>query len=141
MPSLRTTRWHGTTSGTGFVGARRADGPHGVRRAGGAGDGGVALRRPERDLAQVREHVAAEAVGEPQVDRHVERAAASGEVLVELAGGGVEPRRVAQDARADVGGERGEHVVVVLARERDPHERRSSVAASSSAPSGLSTVR
>ncbi len=100
--------------------ARRADGAHRVRRAGRPGDGGIALRRPERDLAQVGEHVAAEPTGEAEVERHVEPAPASGEVLLELTGGGIESRRVAEDARAHVGRQLGEHLVVILAGEGDP---------------------
>ena len=68
---------------------------------GGHGDGGVALGRPVRDRPQVGEHLAAEPVGQLQVDGHLERAAPAGEVLVELAGDVVEAGRAAQDPRAD----------------------------------------
>ena len=123
VPSLRTTRWHGTTTGTGLCEQALADGPHGLwgsrprwRRPRSSGWCRTGSRgrcsRTSRRKPRARR----------QIDRDVERAAAAGEVLVELAGGVFESARGAQDARADLGGELGEHGVVVLALERDPDE-------------------
>ena len=47
---------------------------------------------------------------------------APGEVLVELAGGGVEAGWMAQDARADPVGQRLQHAIVVLAGVGNPHQ-------------------
>ena len=73
--------------------AGRARRPHRGRVARGRGDGGVALGRAVRDVAEVLEDGAAEAVRELQVDRDLERAASTGEVLVELRRDVVEPAR------------------------------------------------
>ena len=121
-PSLRTTRWHGTTTGTGFVAHAVPAAAHGAGRSDRGGDGGVALGGAERDHAQVLEHLTPEPRGEAQVDRDVERAPAAGEVLVELARDAVEARRRQEDPRAHRGRQGVEHGVVALAREGDAHE-------------------
>ncbi len=59
------------------------------------------------DLRQVLHHEAAEAVGQPQVHPQLKTGAVLGEILLELAGRGVQAGRRAQDARADSIGERG----------------------------------
>ena len=63
-----------------------------------------------------------EALGQLQVDRNLEEAAPTGEVLVDLAGDVVDPPRRAEDAGADGGGQLHQHVVMVLALEGHPHE-------------------
>jgi hypothetical protein len=57
---------------------------------------------------------ATEAFGQPEVDRHLEGGAPLGEVLVELARGGVQSGRRPQHPRAHRPGKRGQDRVVVF---------------------------
>ena len=91
-------RWHGRTIGSGlrFITmptARAAFGLPGARR-----ELAVGLRVPVRHLHELGEHRHREAGLAAQVDGQVERAPASGEVLVELAPGDVDGAWGAEDA-------------------------------------------
>ena len=86
----------------GAGGADRADRS---RVPGGGRDLGVALGPAVVDVSQVPEHVAPVAGGQPEVQGQVEGPSPPGEVLLELSRCRIEPRRAAQDPRADPVGE------------------------------------
>ena len=102
---MRSTRWQGTTIGIGLAPsalpaartARSLPAPVGHLAIGGR----AAVRDPRRGL----QHAAGEAVGQPPVQRRVERAPRAGEVLVQLAPHGVEAGRRLDHARGDAAGE------------------------------------
>ena len=71
-------------------GACRADGAERLGTARELGDGRVAGGVAVLDVGEVLQHGGAEAGRQSPVERHAERSSASGEVLVELAGRGVE---------------------------------------------------
>ena len=77
---------------------------------------------PVADLGQVAQHRAPEPGGQPPVQRQVERVPAAREILVEFPGGRVEADRGAEDARADLVGQRLQHGVVTLAGEGHPDQ-------------------
>nr|KEP24465.1 hypothetical protein DA06_12615 [Georgenia sp. SUBG003] len=68
------------------------------------------------------EHLPPEAGGQPQVDRDVEHAPATREVLVELPCDDVEPVRCEQDPRTHRPGDAVQHGVAVLEGEGDPQQ-------------------
>lgn len=103
-------------------GAGRPAGAHGARAASSGGDPGVALRLAVADVDQVAQDPQAEPAGEPEVQRHVERLAGAGEVLLELVGNQVESGRGVQDPRAELVDQLGEHRFVVLAVVGHPHQ-------------------
>ena len=122
LPSARTTRWHGTTTGSGLVAQAVPTARTALRVAGQLGDGGVAGGVPVADLGQVVQHRAPEPGRQPPVQRQVERVPAAREVLVEFAGGRVQPAGGAEDARADLVGQRLQHGVVALEGEGHPDQ-------------------
>ena len=106
----------------GVGGARGADGPHRLRVVHRGSHGLVAGGLPVADGRKVGQHRAAEPGREAEVERQVEAGAAPGEVLLELAGGLVEPPRGAQDPGADLAGQASEHRVEALAFVGDPDQ-------------------
>ena len=115
LPSERTTRWQGTTTGIGWRGAGTADGADRLRISGQLSNGGVAGGMAIADLRQATEDGAPESDRQPPVQRQVESAAAAREVLLELPRGQVQAGRGMKDARADLVRESLEYSVVVLA--------------------------
>ena len=116
------TRWQGTTIGTGLVAqavpvARTARGLPACCGQLAVGDDLAAV-----DLAVQRlEHGAAErAAGQRQVDREVERVVVALEVGRERVAGGRELAVGAHDPRPDAGGDAGQRGVLRLALEGDP---------------------
>jgi hypothetical protein len=71
------------------VGAGRSDGAHRAGVPDRGRDRRIAFPPSVCDVAQMLDDVAAEAVGEPKVDRNVKGRAALAEVLVDLACCGV----------------------------------------------------
>ena len=128
IPAHAAVRPHDAVAGhhdrEGVGGARGPD------RAGSLGttrelcDLRVAGGAPVRDVAEMSEDSRAEAGRQAPVEGQSEALATPGEVLVELACGGVEASRMTQDAGADVAREVFEHAVVVLARVGDSDQSR-----------------
>ena len=141
VPSLRTTRWQGTTTGTGLWAqaeptARTAAGlPDAAATAGVAGGGAVG------DVAQVIEHRAAEAVGQLQVDRHVEAVPAPPAKYSSSWRATSSSRAGARRMRGLTSAASWSSTASWSSRSNATRTSPAGVAASSSGPTGLSTVR
>ena len=124
----------------GVGGARRADGPHRLGVVDCGGHRLVAGRLSVADGRKVGQHQAAEAGREAEVELQVEGGEASGEVVLELAGGLVEPPWGAEDPGADL----ARQVSQDASSPSRSYATRTSplgVAARSSVPTGVSRVR
>ena len=86
------------------------------------GDGRIAGGVAVPDVREVLQHGCAEAGRQSPVEGQAECSSASGEVLVELAGGGVETGWMTQDARADPIGQRLQDAIVILGGVGNSHQ-------------------
>ncbi len=96
------------------VTAGGADGAYGAGAADGGGHLGVALPTAVADVAKMLDDAATEAVGESEIDGHLEAGAPLGEVLVELTCGGVQPGGCAKHPWAHRVGELRQHGIVAF---------------------------